>query len=157
MYGTYNHIDYSYLVLDGFIMCIIQTNYFVKNGSSIPGSSCGAYITDKIETDTIVTFDSSEVGKTVKVGVTLLYPDGVEREKWSSSFVVPSVGTYDFIILINVTGFGTGTYVIKGAETWNYIAGTLMCSGNLSGGLCQNLTINPAPCSTPVLNMTIPA
>ncbi len=134
-------------------MCIIQANYFMKNNSNL-SAPCNAYTTDKIQTDTIVTFDSSEVGKTVKVGAIVLYPDGINHQFWAPNFVVPSAGTYDFIVSVNVVSFGVGTYNIRGAETWNYNTVTLMCSGNPSGGFCQSLTVS-APCVTPVCSFVV--
>jgi len=122
-------------------MCDIQANFFMKNGNNIPGPSCTAYSTDRIETDTIITFTGSEVGKTVKVGMVITYPDGVEREKWASDFVVPSSGTYDFIIAVDIARFGLGRYQLTGAEVWDKDGNTLLCSGNPSGGYCQDLTV----------------
>jgi len=136
-------------------MCDIQANFYMKNGNNIPGPSCTAYSTDTIQTNTIITFTESEVGKTVKVGVTIIYPDGVERQKWASDFVVPSKGTYGFVIDVDIARFGLGRYQLTGAEAWDKYESTLLCSGNLSGGYCQDLTVVTVACPELQTNLTI--
>ena len=138
-------------------MCILQAYGYLINGTWAD-NPCSANIGDKIEVEVDVTFDASEVGKTVMASVGLVKPDGLGYEYYSSSFYIYSSGTQS--LSINITSQTTveGLYKIAGVYVRTAPNTPPLCWSS-TPVFCSQLTMKAAiiPTKPQVYNiLTIP-
>ena len=127
-------------------MAIIEMYGYVIKGSTV-SNPCSATLGDKIEAETDVTFDTSEIGKWVKVSVGVTLPDGTGVPYTSNQYHVTSAGTQIFII--NLTSFFNvgGLYKIGSVYVYDINTGSTL-GISFTPMWCHELTLN-APVLVP--------
>jgi uncharacterized membrane protein len=133
-------------------MCIIQAALFQKNGSV--SFDRKAIITDKINVDTIVTFDVSENGIPVWLRVAIQTPDGGVRDFNTPTFNMGN-GTQDIIVNIPISIYGTGIYKIIAVSIVDDYSGAYRCSAYSTSASYQSITVSgitPPPFTTIVVS-----
>lgn len=118
-------------------MCMINAAKFLKNGLS--PSVCEGLVTDKIEIDVVVQIEANEVGKYLTVNCEWIAPDGTIHSHWAPIQIPKSVGSYDFIIPVTLTG--TGIYTIRNYFVWDNVANTILCIGKNGVGGCSSIRL----------------
>lgn len=119
-------------------MCIIQGIMFNKNHVNIY-PNCNATTGDIIEIDMVVTIEANEVGKYIAGNCEWIAPDNSIHSDWSPVKLISSIGAYDFIIPVTLTG--TGTYTIRNSFVWDNQANTILCNAYGGSGGCNTLAI----------------
>ena len=138
-------------------MCILQAYGYLINGN-FANNPCSANIGDKIEVEVDVSFDASEVGKTVMASVGLIKPDGLGYEYYSNSFYVATARTQN--LFINITSQTTveGLYKIAGVYLRTAPNTPPLCLSS-TPTFCSQLTMKAAviPTNPQVYNiLTVP-
>ncbi len=132
-------------------MCIVESKYFIKNGSS--SFDCKAVTTDKIEAESIVTVQTAEVGKWCYVQFVVKNPDG-SYTGYGSSQQIATLGTMTFISTVIPVVQGTYTLTEASFYTFNGSIWVFECTNNAyTGTICNTLTVSP--CTPPLCTFNI--
>jgi uncharacterized protein YjdB len=121
-------------------MCTIQAVYFNIVGSPVPGITCSTSQNSIVSTEVDATFAGAEIGQQYVATTFIKKPDNTQITINSPPAIASSTAHF---ISGNLTTPITpiGAYTILSTTIYEYISGNAVCSGTISGGKCQSITI----------------